>query len=1192
MKTLYTLILVLGLGICFLSTQAQISQGGLPLSSQNPSLLKSSLVYETMQKVDIDRLKAEDAINDLNKEVPWRFGENMQVNYDMHNSGVWDVLEHGDKVWRLGIKSAGAFSINLTFDNYHLPPGASLFIYNLDKSDLIGAFTDFNNQESRVFATTLVKGDQIVIEYYEPANPQFPGELHLNRVTHGYRNAWDYAKAFGTSGSCNNNVNCPEAVGWENQIRSVCMLVSGGSGFCSGALVNNTSENGVPYILTANHCYSDPTSWVFWFNWQSPTCANPASSPTYNSISGATLKAKLADSDFCLVQMSSAPPASYNPYYAGWNREDVAASAGASIHHPDGDIKKISYITSSFVSSNYMGSGVANSHWHVYWSDGVTEPGSSGSPLFDQNHRVVGQLHGGPSACSASDLSDYYGKFAMSWNQGTTAATRLKDWLDPTNIAGNTINGYDPYAVLAAKFTGTPTTICPGSAVTFTDQSTGIPTSWSWNFGDPASGASNVSTLQNPSHTYSSIGTYDVTLTATNGTGNNTLTKTGYITVKAVIADFTGTPLPVVVGNTVTFTSTSSCSPTTWNWQFPGGTPPTYSGATPPAITYSTIGTYDVILTVTNVGGTDTKTKTGYVVVTSPEFNIANTTVTTCTGNFYDSGGPSGAFLNNESYTETFYPSTAGAMIRFIFSSFSTESGYDFLKIYNGTSAAATLIGSYSGTTSPGTVTASNASGALTFVFTSDGSTTSTGWSAAISCYNLTDPPVAQFSASSTTPATGSTVTFTDLTTNAPTSWAWSFSPNTVTYVGGTSATSQNPQVQFTALGMYSVTLIATNANGSDSEIKTNYINVIPYTYCTPTYTTGTSSGDYISLVQLGTINNATGASSTPFYTYYSSLSTNLTPGVSYTITLSPGTYSSGNYIAVWIDFNQNGVFDATEKLGTISISPTPATGTIPFTVPLTATSGVTRMRVREVWNTATFDACTSYSYGETEDYNVNIQSLSRTLNLTAFLEGFYNGSGMNQAQNADIDYNTWNNFSGSTVDTLSVLLRNATTPWSIAYQAHGVTISTSGTMSLTSIPSGLSGSYYIVLKHRSSIETWSANPVSFSTSPISYNFSTAASQAYGSTLVEMGGGVWGLYSGDVDGLGPCSQDGYVEFFDLNAIYNITLGSAFYGYQCGDLNGDGFVDFFDLNLVYNNGVLGRYMDNPIAPLGKYLGNGK
>jgi len=464
MKKIQFLFIILLLSAVSITSYGQISQGGYPFSFQNSSFVKSDLAVKQMPAVDLNRLMAEDLVNDLDKEIPWRFGENFYVAYNPDNSGSWDILPGGDKLWRLGIRCPGAYTINLTFDDYHLPPGATLFVYNADKSQVIGAFTEENNQEDHVFATTLVKGDEITIEYYEPAKPAFHGELDLNRITHGYRDAYTYAKDFGTSGSCENNVACPEAATWQDQVKSGCMLVTGGSGFCSGSLVNNTSNDGTPYILTANHCYSNPSSWVFWFNWQSPTCTNPSTSPPYNSISGATLKAKNAPSDFCLVQMNTTPPANYAVFYAGWNREDVAATSGACIHHPDGDIKKISYSDQPFTSDTWSGTP-ADSHWRVDWTDGVTEPGSSGSPIFDQNHHIVGQLHGGPSACGGTQLWDFFGKFAMSWDYGTTAATRLKDWLDPTNIAGNTLDGFDPNAILPTINTLAATSVSGSSAV-------------------------------------------------------------------------------------------------------------------------------------------------------------------------------------------------------------------------------------------------------------------------------------------------------------------------------------------------------------------------------------------------------------------------------------------------------------------------------------------------------------------------------------------------------------------------------------------------------------------------------------------------------------------------------------------------------------------------------------------------------
>lgn len=428
------------------ATFAQISQHGTPVSFISKGMiLQKNIPTRSMAAIDVQKLLLEDIVNDRNKEIPWRFGQNIPVNIDI-KSGVCDVLSSGDRLWRLRIYSQGAFSLNFNFDNYNLPRGAKLFLYNESKTRCYGAFTEFNNQQDKNFATTLLEGESIIFEYFEPKNAPFEGMLHLSRVTHGYRNVLDFtAKNFGTSGACNNNVKCPIGAGWEDQVRSVCMLVTGGSGFCTGALVNNTANDGTPYVLTANHCSTsnDFASWIFWFNWESATCQNPTSNPTHDqaTTSGCVLKARNAGSDFCLVQMNQPPPTNFNVYYSGWSSDPTAATSLVCIHHPDGDIKKLS--TAGAATSITYSSAQC---WNAPWISGVTEPGSSGSPLFDQNHRVVGQLYGGPSACgaSASNLNDNFGKFAISWNTGTTPSTRLKDWLDPGNTGVVIIDGYDP----------------------------------------------------------------------------------------------------------------------------------------------------------------------------------------------------------------------------------------------------------------------------------------------------------------------------------------------------------------------------------------------------------------------------------------------------------------------------------------------------------------------------------------------------------------------------------------------------------------------------------------------------------------------------------------------------------------------------------------------------------------------------
>ena len=720
-------------------------------------------------------------------------------------------------------------------------------------------------------------------------------------------------------------------------------------------------------------------------------------------------------------------------------------------------------------------------------------------------------------------------------------------WTD--NRGGIYMTYVSPFQLgLNAGFSANNTTICTGSAVTFLNTSTGPPTSWTWSF--PGGSPSSFVGQNPPPVTYSTPGVFDVSLTVSDGTTTDTETKTGYITVKNLIANFTGTPTTVVIGNTVTFTDNSSCSPTAWNWSFPGGSPSSFSGQTPPAITYNTVGTYDVVLNVTKPGGTDTKTRTGYITVTPPIFNMTNGTITTCTGDFYDSGGLTGAYQNNENYTMTFYPSTAGAMIKFVFTSFSTESGYDYLKIYNGTSTAATLIGTYNGTTGPGTVVAANAAGALTFNFTSDVSVTPAGWEATISCQSTTVPPVADFSASSVAPPINTTVTFTDLSSNIPTSWAWSFTPASVVYMGGTTASSQNPQVQFTTLGLYTVTLTATNAYGSDSEIKTGYINAINCTYCSTSYSNLTD--DFISKVVFNTISNPSGSTT---YSDFTAISTNVTQGSTYGISVSVTVNGAWvQHCLVWIDWNQNCSFlDAGESF---DLGQTPGTSgtfilTANITIPATALTGTTRMRVAERYslNPAPCDIAT---YGEPEDYTVNIQSSSKNLTLKVFLQGLYNGTGtMTQARDAAGPH-----FGTGIADQVTVELHNAATYGTIVNSFPNLNLSTTGDIVLNGITSISNGSYYITIRHRNSIETTSAAPVSFTGSTINYDFSTAASQAHGDNLLNVNG-VFVIYGGDVN------QDGLVNSNDILQIETAANG-LLTGYIVTDVNGDGLVDLTDM----------------------------
>lgn len=440
-QLLFLLVNLLNSAILF----SQISQQGTPLSFKNNLKNNTNIPTISLEPQDKRPFIQEDIERDKDKNQIWRFGINVPVNINIKEKAIVDNVENG-KLYRLRIYSKDAISLNFRLSKYILPKGANLFIYNDTQDQILGAFTSENNKKTQILGISLLFTNAITIEYFEPNNAEFKGELEIDRVTHGYRNAYEYTsnKAFGSSGTCNNDVVCPEAAPYNYEINSVAMLVTGGNGFCSGALVNNTAQDETPYLLTANHCYSDPADWVFWFNWHRTECQAGTAS-THNDVSGATLKARNADSDFCLVELSETPPINYNVFYAGWDRRDTPSTSSVGIHHPSGDVKKISWDNQPTTSTDYEPNAyLENSHWKISnWEDGTTEGGSSGSPLFNQDHRIIGQLHGGWAACGNTS-PDYYGKFSMSWDRGGTSTNQLKNWLDPQNNNPEFIDGFAP----------------------------------------------------------------------------------------------------------------------------------------------------------------------------------------------------------------------------------------------------------------------------------------------------------------------------------------------------------------------------------------------------------------------------------------------------------------------------------------------------------------------------------------------------------------------------------------------------------------------------------------------------------------------------------------------------------------------------------------------------------------------------
>ena len=212
---------------------------------------------------------------------------------------------------------------------------------------------------------------------------------------------------------------------------------------------------------------------------------------------------------------------------------------------------------------------------------------------------------------------------------------------------------------------------------------------------------------------------------------------------EGLLPDFTASTTAVSIGGTVNFTDqTWGANLVNWEWTFEGGTPATSIAQNPSGIRYNEVGDYDVTLTVTNANGqTETVTKHNFISVTEA-YNMQSATITTCNALFYDDGGPNAPYGSNMNVTMTFLPATPGGTLEAIFNSFETENNYDYLYIYDGSNTNAPQIGQYCGSSSPGTVTATNSEGALTFRFTSDGSLTKAGWDAVIHCLGITYDPL------------------------------------------------------------------------------------------------------------------------------------------------------------------------------------------------------------------------------------------------------------------------------------------------------------------------------------------------------------------------------------------------------------------------------------------------------------------
>jgi hypothetical protein len=425
---------------------AQLESGGAPPSTY--LALSGSVPTVSMPAVDVAAMLAEDA--GAEGQGPLRFGAEIAVDLGFE-AGEWVTLDGGDRVWRMRVLSSGAYSLSFVFSAWDLPPGAELYLYNDDRSWTFGQFNALNDKPDGRMAIRPLAGEAVTLEYLEPAWVEHPGVLRIGTVVHDYRDV--NAILFGETadGDCEIDVQCPQGVGWEDQVRAVTRLQVGGL-LCSGSLVNNTSKDGKQLYISAQHCGSMSTG-IFSFKYQHSGCGTGIA-PTGFSLQGAQVLAESSTLDLQLGRILTTIPSTYEPYLAGWDRTGSTPASTVTIHHPNGGPKKI-----SFDDDPPQKSGT---QWRIVeWDLGVTEDGSSGAPLYSPQGRFVGQLCCGQATCD-SPFNDYFGRLDAQWSQ-------LAAHLDPLGTGQTTLDGHDPYAApldVIAVLPGTVDALVPGTAQT------------------------------------------------------------------------------------------------------------------------------------------------------------------------------------------------------------------------------------------------------------------------------------------------------------------------------------------------------------------------------------------------------------------------------------------------------------------------------------------------------------------------------------------------------------------------------------------------------------------------------------------------------------------------------------------------------------------------------------------------------
>lgn len=451
------------------SAHAQISEGGTPASFKYQNTLKSDLpTVQIPINFSVEDMKTVDRWQ-VSQGAPLKVEVLIPTDLTIDNAGDWSTLPDGKKVWRLQVQAKDAIALMLSFKDFYIPENGKLFIYSSDKTHLIGAFTHHTNPPTKEYATEFLAGDKIILEYETDISDNERPRIAIDAVGYGY-NHLHVSRTMAdigpnASGSCMVNINCEEGEAWQTEKNGVCQMTLPIGNYiyiCSGSLVNNTAEDLKPYILSAFHCIDldvpvteeNLNKYTFYFHFERTGCENNSSIASYKTITGCKKVAGIpldGGSDGLLLLLNQNIPEHYNVYYNGWDRSNTAAKSGVGIHHPSGDYMKISTFSKTAKTSTWYGvdniEGAPNAHWSTVFEQttnghSVTEGGSSGSPLFNQNKLIVGTLSGGSSSCEKPDGINTYGKLYYHWDQYSKADTaRMDIYLDPSHTGKTQLSG-------------------------------------------------------------------------------------------------------------------------------------------------------------------------------------------------------------------------------------------------------------------------------------------------------------------------------------------------------------------------------------------------------------------------------------------------------------------------------------------------------------------------------------------------------------------------------------------------------------------------------------------------------------------------------------------------------------------------------------------------------------------------------